>query len=89
MCAEREPLDCHRSVLIARHLVTRGVNITHILADGQLESHTDTEQRMVRLMGIDPLFDAAISTKELVERAYAERGRKIAYRSTKDEDASE
>lgn len=89
MCAEREPLDCHRSVLIARHLVKRGMNIKHILADGKLENHAHTEQRMVRLMGVDPLFDSATTEPELVERAYAERGREIAYRTINEEGSSE
>lgn len=47
MCAEKEPLDCHRTILVARELAGRGIDIQHILADGSLESH---EHAMCRLM---------------------------------------
>ena len=34
MCAEKEPLDCHRTVLVSRRLAERGAPIEHLLADG-------------------------------------------------------
>ena len=34
MCAEKEPLDCHRTLLVARALDAQGVDIAHIHADG-------------------------------------------------------
>jgi uncharacterized protein (DUF488 family) len=45
MCAEREPRECHRFLLVSPHLVTRGVTIRHILADGAIEPHEATEVR--------------------------------------------
>ncbi len=47
MCAEREPLDCHRTVLVSRELVREGVTVTHILADGSVETHDHAMQRLV------------------------------------------
>src|SRR5882757_11495661 len=47
MCAEREPLECHRTILVSRELVREGVPVTHILTDGSLESHEHTMQRLV------------------------------------------
>lgn len=85
MCAEREPLDCHRTVLLTRQLSSRGWHIRHILADGSIEEHADTERRMVREMGVDPLFDGGLTENELIERAYNERGREIAYRETEED----
>ncbi|MEX2558905.1 MAG: DUF488 domain-containing protein, partial [Pirellulales bacterium] len=43
MCAEREPLDCHRTVLVARQLAARGWHVRHILANGELEDHAETD----------------------------------------------
>src|ERR1051325_10744048 len=42
MCAEKEPLECHRTILVARRLFEDGISITHILADGRLEEHSRT-----------------------------------------------
>ena len=45
MCAEREPRECHRFLLVSPHLVARGVTMQHILADGTIEPHETTEAR--------------------------------------------
>jgi uncharacterized protein (DUF488 family) len=57
MCAERDPLDCHR-LLLARALVERGLPVGHILASGEIESQRDTEDRLLLLEGLagDDLF---------------------------------
>ncbi len=47
LCAEREPLDCHRCLLIGRALAKRGLSLGHILGDGRIESHPDTEERLL------------------------------------------
>ena len=47
MCSEKEPLDCHRTLLVARVLVEQGIVAKHILADGGLEEHTAAMNRLV------------------------------------------
>lgn len=79
MCAEREPLDCHRGVLIARVLKAEGWRVRHIRVDGSIEEHSETERRMVERVGVDPLLDAGVAHETLVERAYRELGRAMAY----------
>ncbi len=82
MCAEKEPLDCHRTVLVCRHLRPHGLHIQHILADGELEEHTDAEKRMMRMMGItSDLFQQDLKEDDLIEQAYEARGKQIAYRA--------
>ncbi len=51
MCAEKEPLSCHRTLLICRHLRGGDLCIYHILADGGLEAHGATEKRMMQRHG--------------------------------------
>lgn len=46
MCAERDPLHCHRTLLISPELEGAGVQVTHILPDGSLEAHTQLIQRL-------------------------------------------
>jgi uncharacterized protein (DUF488 family) len=46
MCAERDPLDCHR-LMLARALAERGVAVGHILASGEIASQRATEDRLL------------------------------------------
>jgi uncharacterized protein (DUF488 family) len=48
MCSEHEPLQCHRCLLLGRNLAERNHNIIHILRDGQMERHTETEKRLLQ-----------------------------------------
>lgn len=78
MCAEREPLDCHRTILVARALVREGIPVTHILADGSLESHDCTMERLATELKI-PADDLLSDPADRLERAYELQGAKIAY----------
>ncbi len=49
MCAEKDPLTCHRTILICRHLRDDDVLIRHMLEDGSCEDHSDTEKRLLQL----------------------------------------
>ncbi|MCG2710803.1 MAG: DUF488 domain-containing protein [Candidatus Omnitrophica bacterium] len=78
MCAEKDPIACHRTILICRNLRTEDLDIKHILANGALEDNRDSEKRLLSLyrMGTTDLFK---SGTELVEEAYNKHGFKIAY----------
>src|SRR6202790_2166363 len=81
MCAEREPLDCHRCLLVARSLAERGLTIGHILHGGTVEPHAATEQRLLALTGAsDDLF--VTGQDERLAAAYRRRARAVAYRAT-------
>jgi uncharacterized protein (DUF488 family) len=83
MCAEREPLDCHRCLLVARSLAERGVTVGHILHDGSVEAHAATEQR---LLALDEKADQhacdlfATGQQERLAAAYRRRARTVGYR---------
>jgi uncharacterized protein (DUF488 family) len=80
LCAEKEPLACHRAILIARCLKDSGMHVMHILADGTLEDHALAEKRLVRELDIRrTLFEPHLTDRDLVDRAYAERGGQLAY----------
>jgi uncharacterized protein (DUF488 family) len=81
MCAEREPLDCHRCLLVARSLAERGFTIGHILHDGTVEPHAATEQRLLALTGANnDLF--VTGQDERLAAAYRRRAHAAAYRAT-------
>jgi uncharacterized protein (DUF488 family) len=79
MCAEKEPLDCHRTILVSRTLCDRGVEIEHILGDGRIEAHGHAIERLVdrlRVLGAD-MFR---KPDEVIADAYKRQGNDIAYR---------
>jgi len=86
MCAEKDPLTCHRAILVCRHLATRGVAAQHLLEDSRLESHDDAMSRLLAELGI-PERDMFRSRGELVVEAYRRRGQQIAF--TENEPSSE
>jgi len=78
MCAEKEPLDCHRTILVARALVDLDVTVQHILADGRLESHDATMERLLKIVGL-PDHELFRSRDELVTEALFRQEQKVAY----------
>lgn len=97
LCAERDPLTCHRAVLVSRHLANRGIDVQHIHGDGRLESHAELEQRMqmaLQRLGVLEVSKGSLqldllgnpvpqlpeaTSEELLEQAYCEQGKRIAY----------
>lgn len=78
MCAEKEPLECHRTLLVARALDEQGVEVMHILGDGRLESHRDAMERLLEVTGL-PRDDLFRSRAELIAEAMKRQEDKVAY----------
>lgn len=78
MCAEKDPLTCHRAILVARKLRAMNIEVCHILDNGFLEDHAAAEKRLLRE---NDLFerDLFFSDIERLQQAYEIRGREIAY----------
>ena len=81
MCAEKDPLTCHRTILVCRHLVYRGINIKHILENGSLETQDEALLRLLDELGLEAreLFR---TENEIIDEAYLVRGEQIAYEKT-------
>ena len=78
LCAEKEPLECHRTLLVSRELATLGAPVVHIHADGGLEKHEEAISRLVKLLGL-PEADLYRSGEEIIEDACALQEGRIAY----------
>jgi len=78
MCAEKDPLDCHRCILVTPHLRQQGLQVLHVLSDGSLEDHVQTEKRLLQVFALEhkELFR---SQDEIVAEAYKKQGEKVAY----------
>ena len=79
MCTEKEPLECHRTLLIARTLTERGVAVAHILADGSLENHDTTMDRLMDMLKLPHNGDMFRSRADVMADALANQAQKVAY----------
>lgn len=80
MCTEREPIECHRSLLVGRRLAEEGTDVRHIHADGSLESHCDAVARLVKLAGgLPDQVDLLRSKSEVEAEAYSRQAARVGY----------
>ncbi|MEA4826833.1 MAG: DUF488 domain-containing protein [Clostridium sp.] len=88
MCAEKDPIDCHRSILVAPALIREGYSVVHILPDGKRESHEEFEERLLQLyfpktpqQNFFDIIEEDNSRKTLINMAYALRNRDLIYKT--------
>ena len=85
MCSEKEPLDCHRTLLVSQSLSDLGVEVAHIYADGKIESQSDVLNRLLRNYNLDAP-DLFCAETDRLQEALLKQEKKIAY---SDEQMSE
>lgn len=78
LCAEKEPLECHRTLLVSRELVALGASVVHIHADGRLETYGDAMKRLIKILGL-PEEDLFRSREEMIDDACAMQEKRIGY----------
>lgn len=78
LCAEKDPLDCHRTILICRYIRTKVPDIKHILNNGKLENHSELEMRLLKAFSLNNL-ELFRAEKDIVEDAYRKQEEKIAF----------
>lgn len=88
MCAEKEPLECHRTILVARHLAALGLDVQHIHADGKLEDHAAAVSRLKRMLRL-PDDDMFRSSEDVLADAYHRQEERIAYDTGPDASADD
>jgi hypothetical protein len=78
MCSEKEPLECHRTLLISKSIEMLKVKILHIHRDGQIESHDEAIQRLLKIWKLDSpnLFG---EDTERIDEALTKQESKYAY----------
>jgi uncharacterized protein (DUF488 family) len=93
LCAEEDPLDCHRGLMIAPALAQRGVAALHLRGNGRVETNDEMERRLYAETGVgigilDGLFAATLTEAErraLLAEAYRAMAKRKAYRLRQDE----
>jgi uncharacterized protein (DUF488 family) len=80
LCAEEDPLDCHRGLMITPALKERGAAPLHIRRGGVVETTARFEQRLQDATGLGAMFP------ETLAEAYRVMNRKRAFRREEGED---
>lgn len=88
MCSEANPLECHRFSLVSRYFHDNGLDVQHILKDGELASHASLEKVMIdeylhakkhRLPEVDLLF-GTYTQEDQRRDAYRLKNKEIGYK---------
>jgi uncharacterized protein (DUF488 family) len=78
LCSERDPLNCHRCLLVGRTLAENGVRVSHILDRGDVTTQAEIENRLLEFYdrGAHDLF---LPHADRLAVAYRARARKVAF----------
>jgi uncharacterized protein (DUF488 family) len=85
MCAEEDPLQCHRFLMICPALLERGVTPVHIRRGGALESQSDAEDRLLVLHGFDDVTSTSLFTsgrEDALRDALVLQSKEFAFRAS-------
>lgn len=93
MCTEKDPFDCHRTIMVSRGFELAGIDVQHIHEDGHLESQDDINQRLLKNLEkkqkVDifqtSLFEPQKSVEEWLIEAYRLRNSEIGYHIQEEE----
>ena len=79
MCAEKDPAECHRTILICRYFKSEQVEIKHILEDGSIEFNNELEKRITQKLRKKLQIELSDTKEDIIQRAYDLQGERIAY----------
>lgn len=83
MCTERDPMDCHRAIMVSKGFLDAGVNVKHILPDGSIETQKELENRMLEKYfpygGQLSFIESETTEQERLEMCYRKRNKEIGY----------
>lgn len=84
MCAEKEPIRCHRTIMVSRRFFEKGYNVIHILPNGKYITQQDVEQSLLDKFFPDrdqaTFFNDPQSDDQLIPQAYRLQNAEIGYR---------
>ena len=91
MCSEKNPIDCHRAILVARVLKNEGIEVKHIVSEIELIDQAQIEEQLQEKFKLEPLlFDTETAAQERIADAYKMQEEKITYNQhSESEDGSE
>ena len=86
MCTEKDPIDCHRTILVAKGLEENDIEVNHVLQNGKLISQRKIEERLLDMyfkdrqqINFDMILGNSLTEEEMIEEAYRKRNKDIGY----------
>lgn len=93
MCSEKDPIDCHRNILVANEFYKRKYTIKNILEDGKVEKQEHLHKRLLDMyfpnrnqLNLLDLDKNSETDQELLIKAFKLRNKDIAYKLKEDEE---
>jgi len=93
LCAEKDPFDCHRAIMVCRALSLRGYDPKHILADGSIQTQEELDKKKLDKYfphrdegSIFALIEGETTPEQMLAEAYLKRNEAIAWRLENAED---
>ncbi|MCI5739678.1 MAG: DUF488 domain-containing protein [Ruminococcus sp.] len=84
MCAEKDPICCHRAILVARAFFERGYNVVHLLTNGNTITQKEINTRLIEKYYPNrdqmTFFDTPQDDDMLLKAAYRKQNAEIGYR---------
>lgn len=84
MCAEADPLNCHRFAMISVYLSRHGFDVRHILKDKSLVNQQDVERQLMekytKKLPQPNLFEPDIDHTDQLQAAYRMRNKEIGFK---------
>ena len=83
MCAEKEPTDCHRTILISNEFYNRGIIVKHIYEDGTIKTQKEINTQLLDKYFPErsqlSIFDEQGQETRLLEKVYRLKNKEIGY----------
>lgn len=84
MCAEKDPINCHRAIMVAREFQKNDYNIVHLLPDGNEQSQRDIETRLLERYfpnrkQLTIFENSDLTNQDMIDLSYRKRNAEIGY----------
>lgn len=86
MCTEKDPIDCHRCILVGKGFKDSGFEVKNILSDGTFILQEQIERTLLdkyfknrNQISFDMLIGNNLTESEMIDKCYIKRNKEIGY----------
>lgn len=84
MCTEKDPIECHRAILVTNTFYKAGYSIEHIMPDNTIQTQQDINERLLDMYypnrnQLSLFVSENLSTEQYLLEAYKKQNEKIGY----------